>query len=234
MFSIVATPIGNLEDITLRALRVLKEVDVVLCEDTRVTKKLFNHYEIQTPCISYHEHSGEAKYEKVFAFLEEGKHLALVSDAGMPAIADPGARLVSAVRERFGKEAMIEVVPGASAVTSALALAGFPADSFLFLGFPPHKKGRKTFFETLAETEETVVFYESPHRILKALEALLPLVGKRRIAVCRELTKLYEEVAEGSVEECIAYFEKHPDKVRGEFVVVVDRCGRDADNRGKM
>jgi 16S rRNA (cytidine1402-2'-O)-methyltransferase len=220
--SIVATPIGNLEDITLRALRVLKECDTVLCEDTRVTRKLLSHYEITTPLISYHTHSGIAKYDKVFALLEEGKKLALVSDAGTPTISDPGARLVREVGERFGSAVRIEVVPGPSAVAAALSISGIEADSFLFLGFPPHKKGRRTFFASVAETPRATIFYESPHRMMKALTTLEERLGSERVVVVtRELTKLFEEVVRGTAAEVRAHFEAHPDTVRGEFVVIV-------------
>jgi 16S rRNA (cytidine1402-2'-O)-methyltransferase len=219
---IVGTPIGNMEDITLRALRVLREADVVLAEDTRVAKKLLAHYDIPTPTLSYHEHSGEEKYEKIFALLDEGKRLALVSDAGMPAISDPGARLVAAVREHYG-DAAIEVVPGASAVTTALARAGVRGDTFTFLGFPPHKKGRKTFFETVAATGGVVVFYESPHRATKALASLMEVCdASRRVHACRELTKIHESVISGTPEEVAAHFATHPEEVRGEWVVVVE------------
>jgi 16S rRNA (cytidine1402-2'-O)-methyltransferase len=221
--SVVATPIGNLEDISPRALRVLGVSDAVLCEDTRVSGKLLSHYNLHKPLISYHAHSGVAKYDKVFALLEEGKHLVLVSDAGTPAISDPGAHLVHAVRERFGDMVRIEAIPGPNAVATALSLAGFPADAFLFLGFPPHKKGRKTFFETVAESTHTTVFYESPHRILKALESLAEALPEgRQIAVCRELTKMYEEAVVGTPHEVLARFTERPDTVRGEFVVVVE------------
>jgi 16S rRNA (cytidine1402-2'-O)-methyltransferase len=146
-FYVVATPIGNLEDITLRALRVLKEVDLILCEDTRVTKRLLARYEISTPTMSYHARSGETKIEKVIELLKAGKNLALVSDAGTPTISDPGSLLVSRVREALGEEVMVSTIPGASALTSALSIAGMPASEFLFLGFLPHKKGRVTLFK---------------------------------------------------------------------------------------
>jgi len=219
---IVATPIGNLEDITLRALRILGECDTILCEDTRVTKKLLNHFDIQKPLVSYHAHSGFAKFDKVFELLGEGKTLALVSDAGTPTISDPGAILVAQVRERFSNEVKIEVVPGASAVTGALSVAGVHADSFLFLGFPPHKKGRKTFFDTLATEQYTTVFYESPHRILKALQALVErLPDTKKVVVVRELTKIHEEVVTGTASYVLTHFQEHPGTVRGEFVVIV-------------
>lgn len=219
---VVATPIGNLEDITLRALRVLKECDAVLCEDTRVTRKLLTHYEIQKPLVSYHAHSGFTKSDKVLELLKEGKTLVLVSDAGTPTISDPGATLVAKVREQFGDEVKIEVVPGASAVTGALSIAGVHADSFLFLGFPPHKKGRKTFFDTLATERYTTVFYESPHRIMKALQSLSErLPDTRNVVIVRELTKIHEEVVSGTAKSVLEHFQEHSDTVRGEFVVIV-------------
>ncbi|MHB8651680.1 MAG: 16S rRNA (cytidine(1402)-2'-O)-methyltransferase [Minisyncoccota bacterium] len=219
--SIIATPIGNLEDITLRAMRVLKEVDVVLCEDTRTTAKLLKKYEITTPTMSYHAHSKLAKMEKIFALLEEGKNLALVSDAGTPCISDPGVLLVAKVRERFGDRVRIVPVPGPSAVISALSASGIPASEFLFLGFLPHKKGRETLFKEIAAAKRTIAFYESPHRILKTLASLETYAGGRHIVLARELTKIYEEVLSGTAGELLEMFKRHPEKVRGEFVVVV-------------
>ena len=188
MFYVVGTPIGNLEDITLRALRIFKEVDLVLCEDTRVTKRLFERHAVNTPTMSYHAHSTLAKIDTIIAMLEEGKNLALVSDAGTPGISDPGSLLVSKIREYFSGEnrfaedgatknisekVKIESVPGASALTAALSIAGVPIHEFTFLGFLPHKKGRETLFKEIAASERAVVFYESPHRIEKALESLV-------------------------------------------------------------
>lgn len=219
---VVATPIGNLEDMTLRALRVLKECDAILCEDTRVTSKLLSHYEIKKPLVSYHMHSGVAKYDKVFSLLEEGKTLCLVSDAGTPTISDPGARLVREVRERFGATVRIEAIPGASAVAAALSIAGVEADSFTFLGFPPHKKGRETFFNALTAYEHTIVLYESPHRVLKALQSLEKVFGsERQVTIVREITKIHEEVVQGTPADVLAHFTAHLDTVRGEFVVIV-------------
>jgi 16S rRNA (cytidine1402-2'-O)-methyltransferase len=220
---IVATPIGNLEDITLRALRVLKEVDLILCEDTRVTKHLLTHFEIDKPTMSYHAQSKIAKVEKVFALLEEGKNIALVSDAGTPTISDPGCLLVAQVRERFGDRVEIIAIPGASAVLSALAVSGFPSSEFLFLGFLPHKKGRATLFREIALAKRTVVFYESPHRMEKTLASLAEhLEPERRVLVAREITKLYEENVHGMLVDVVTYFAAHPDHIRGEFVVVVE------------
>lgn len=220
---IVATPIGNLEDITLRAIRILKEVDLILCEDTRVTKNLLMRYEIDKPTMSYHAQSKLSKVEKIFALLEEGKNLALVSDAGTPTISDPGCMLVSQIREKFGDAIAIIPIPGASAVLSALSVSGFPTSEFLFLGFLPHKKGRETLFKEITASKRTVVFYESPHRIIKTLESLKEhLLPKRRIMIAREITKLYEENILGEPEEILMHFTMNPDRLRGEFVVVVE------------
>jgi 16S rRNA (cytidine1402-2'-O)-methyltransferase len=228
---IIATPIGNLEDITLRALRVLKEVDLILCEDTRVTKRLLQRHEINKPTMSYHAQSKLSKTDKIIALLEEGKNLALVSDAGTPTISDPGCMLVAQVRTHFmsrlnlDMKVQVEIVPipGPSAVLSALSISGFPSSEFLFLGFLPHKKGRETLFKEIAASKRTVVFYESPHRILKALESLKTHLGeKRKILVAREITKIYEENTIGTPEEVLAHFTTNPDRVRGEFVVVVE------------
>ncbi|MDO8592952.1 MAG: 16S rRNA (cytidine(1402)-2'-O)-methyltransferase [bacterium] len=169
---IVATPIGNLEDISIRALRVLGEVDFILCEDTRVTAKLLAHYNIKTPAISYHQHSSEAKVNEIVTILAGGKNLALVSDAGTPGISDPGGKLIQAVLEKLDGEAQIESVPGPSAVTAALSISGIPTDKFIFMGFPPHKKGRQTFIKKIVQSEFPVVVYESKHRIIKFLEEL--------------------------------------------------------------
>lgn len=227
---IVATPIGNLEDITLRAIRTLKEVDLILCEDTRVTKRLLERYEINKPTMSYHAQSKLSKSDKIIALLEEGKNLALVSDAGTPTISDPGCLLVSQVRAHFmsrsdldSEVVQIIPIPGPSAVLSALSVSGFPSSEFVFLGFLPHKKGRETLFKEIASAKRTVAFYESPHRILKTLESLKTHLGeKRRILVAREITKIYEENIIGTSEEVLAHFTTHPDRVRGEFVVVVE------------
>ncbi len=218
---IVATPIGNLEDITLRALRVLGETDVILCEDTRVTSKLLQKYEIKKPLISYHAHSKLAKTEKIFALLKEGKKLALVSDAGTPCISDPGVLLVSRVREKFGDTVKIIPVPGPSALVSALCASGLSSSEFLFLGFLPHKKGRETLFKEIAASKRTIVFYESPHRILKTLGSLEKFSPEKKIVIARELTKIHEEFISGAASEILAYFETRKDTVRGEFVVMI-------------
>ena len=218
---IVGTPIGNLEDVTLRALRVLKEADVVLCEDTRVTKRLLERYEIQAKQLAtYNEQESGVTARQIIAWLEEGKNVALVSDAGMPGISDPGSLLVQKVRAALS-EVKIESVPGPSALTVALSIAGIPIHDFVFLGFLPHKKGRETLFKEIAASERTMIFYESPHRILKTLESLQKFAPEKHITICRELTKIHEQVISGTPAELLAYFEAHPDKVRGEFVILV-------------
>lgn len=216
---IVATPIGNLKDITLRALEALQNADVILCEDTRVTKKLLSAYHISKPLESYHQHSRLAKTDAILRMLGEGKNIALVSDAGTPGISDPGGMLVEAVRERFGNAIKIVPIPGANAALAALSVSGFPADKFSFLGFPPHKKGRKTFFENVGKIEETVVFYESKHRIEKTLKELGSAVGEREMMVARELTKQFETLYRGTAEECLLQLKN--DKILGEFVIVI-------------
>lgn len=219
-FYVVGTPIGNLEDITYRAVRVLGEVDLIVCEDTRVTINLLNKYGIKKPTMSYHSQSKLAKLDKIIDMIAEGKTLALVSDAGTPTISDPGSVLVSKIRETFSDIEVI-AIPGASALVSALSISGLPASEFLFLGFLPHKKGRETLFKEIAITERTVVFYESPHRIIKSLESLKKSVGERRVVIARELSKIYEQIVSGTADEVLKYFAENTDKVRGEFVVLV-------------
>jgi len=218
---ITATPIGNLKDITLRALEVLRSVDVILCEDTRVTKKLLTHFDIHKPTISYHSYSTLSKVERIIELLRENKSLALVSDAGTPGISDPGNELVSKVRNTL-PDVSVVVIPGPSALTAALSGSGFPASEFHFLGYPPHKKGREKFFTKITELKETVVFFESKHRLMKALGFLAESFGNdRSIVVASELTKFFEEFTAGSAEEVYRYFERHKDKIKGEFVIMV-------------
>lgn len=222
VLSVVATPIGNLGDVTLRAVETLKEADVIACEDTRVTSKLLTRFDIQKPLVIYHARSGKLAADRVLAMLADGKRVALVTDAGTPGISDPGAELVAQVRERLGSEVRIESVPGPSALTAALSVAGLPCANFVFLGFLPHKKGRQTLFQDIAAETRTVVFYESPHRVTKALASLAGLLSEeRRVAVCRELTKIHEDVVLGSPAEVAAHFAATPAEVRGEFVVIV-------------
>jgi len=218
---VVATPIGNLDDITLRALAVLKSVDLILCEDTRVTKKLLNHYGIDVPVMSYHARSGLAKIDKIIKILEEDKNLALVSDAGTPTISDPGSMLVSTVKKELPHVSVVSI-PGASALIAALSISGVSASDFLFLGFLPHKKGRETLFKEIADTRRAVVFYESPHRIIKTLVSLDKYTKERKVHLARELTKVYEEVLSGTPERIKQTLETLPEKIRGEFVVVVE------------
>lgn len=219
LLSIVATPIGNLEDITLRALRTLKECNVVYTEDTRVISKLLARYEIQKPLQRLDAATERAKADDIIVRLEAGEHVAFVSDAGTPGISDPGTRLVAAVRARLPR-AKIESIPGASALTAALSIAGIDTLSFTFLGFLPHKKGRQTALKKLAETEIPVVLYESPHRILKLLQELENL-SVSKVVIARELTKIHEEIISGTPTELLAHFVVRPDTVRGEFVVIV-------------
>jgi 16S rRNA (cytidine1402-2'-O)-methyltransferase len=219
---VVATPIGNLEDITLRAIRILTEVDLILCEDTRTTHTLLKKYNITTKTMSYHTHSNEGKHDKILSLLEEGKDLALVSDAGTPAISDPGMLLVSQIREKLGDTVSIVPIPGPSALVSLISISGFSAMPFTFMGFAPHKKGRETFFNTIVQTKHMITFYESPHRILKTLESLAKVLPpERTVCVGRELTKLFEQTVQGTAEEVLKYFTKTPDKVRGEFAIAV-------------
>ncbi len=195
---------------------------MILCEDTRMTQRLLQKYDIKTPTLSYHSHSGLAKVEKIFELLEVGKNLALVSDAGTPTISDPGVLLVSQIKEKFGDTVAIVPIPGPSAVIAALSASGLPSSDFLFLGFLPHKKGRETLFKEIALSKRTTVFYESPHRILKTLESLKKYLDeKRRVVIARELTKIYEEIVTGTAQEILQYFEKNKDKIKGEFVVMV-------------
>lgn len=219
--SIVATPIGNLEDITLRALRILKEADVVACEDTRETRKLMSHYDIHVPLVSFHSNSGRAGFDKIIKLLEERKSVALVSDAGTPGVSDPGLELVSVVREKL-PDVRIETIPGASSVTAALAVAGLRIPSFVFYGFLPQKKGRETLFKEIAGQERASIFLESPHRILKALDSLNKTMPERRMGLFRELTKLYEEHMIGTPGELLIKLKADANHQRGEFVVIVE------------
>ncbi|MEK7167843.1 MAG: 16S rRNA (cytidine(1402)-2'-O)-methyltransferase [Patescibacteria group bacterium] len=211
---IVGTPIGNLKDITLRALEILKSADLIACEDTRVSKKLLDHYEIKTKLVSYHQHSNEKKVSFLLQELASGKEIALITDAGTPGISDPGNLLV----KEIGEKHEVIAIPGPSALTAALSISGLPTDKFFFLGFLPHKKGRETLFKRIEESEETVVFYESTHRIMKTLERIKE--WKRNIVVCRELTKKFETVYRGKPKDIL---EKISKENRGEFVVIIPK-----------
>lgn len=218
-FYVVATPIGNLTDLSERAKTTLANVDVILCEDTRVTHKLLSAIGVQKQTFSYHQHSGQDKTRFAIDTLEFGKNLAIVSDAGTPAISDPGGKLVEELVDHFGERLTIIPIPGPCAITSALSIAGFPADEFLFLGFPPHKKGRGAFFSRVGKSLCTVVFYESTHRILKTLDELAQSISDRRIVVCRELTKVHETVYRGTASEVTNALKTG--SIKGEFVIVV-------------
>ena len=217
---IIATPIGNLEDISKRALRILSEVDLILCEDTRVTKRLLTHYQIKTETLSYHQHSKLKKVDYIIDILKGGKSLALVSDAGTPGISDPGNQLIAKMTEAKPQSVKVVPIPGASAVIVAASVSGFAMDSFLFLGFPPAKKKRKKFFKEVANSKYPVIFYESPYRIIKTLKELSPEIKERKIAVCRELTKKFETIYRGNINNVIKEVEK--DKIKGEFAVVLE------------
>lgn len=214
---IVPTPIGNLEDITLRALRILKEVDLVLAEDTRQTVKLFQHYQIQKPLQSYHQHNEHKVFHNLVSELKNGKQIALVSDAGTPGISDPGFLII---RECVKEGIAVDCLPGATAFVPALVKSGLPCDSFCFEGFLPEKKGRQTMLKKLAEEERTVVFYESPHRILKTIAQLIEFFGaERQASISRELTKMFEETVNGSLQEILEHYTNGT--IKGEFVIVI-------------
>lgn len=214
---LVPSPIGNLGDITYRAVEVLRSVDAILCEDTRTSSVLLNHYNIHKPLFPHHQHNEHKTLEKVLEELQAGKKLALLTDAGTPAISDPGFLLV---RECVRQGIEVECLPGASALLPALVQSGLPASSFCFEGFPPQKKGRQTFFKKLAEEERTIILYESPHRLVKTLNEMAEHLGAERpAAVCRELTKMFEETRRGTLAELAAHYEATPPK--GEIVVVV-------------
>lgn len=218
MLYIVATPIGNLEDITLRALRILKEVNLILCEDTRVTQKLLNHYNIKKPLVSYHEHSRLKKNEFIIKELKDGKNLALVTDAGTPGISDPGNKLIEEVLK---EEIKIVPIPGPSALGIIISVAGINLKEFLFLGFPPHKKGRETFFKKIASQDLPVIYFESSHRIIKNLELLKSFDEKLNVIVGKELTKMFEEIIRGKIGEAVEYLQKNPEKTKGEFTIII-------------
>lgn len=215
---VVPTPIGNLEDITLRAIRILKEVDLILAEDTRTTHRLLSHYRIETRLQSYHIFNEHQKTSEIADRILAGETLALVSDAGTPSISDPGFMLVRACLER---DVDVECLPGPTALIPALVNSGFPCDKFCFEGFLPHKKGRKTRLAELAAEPRTIILYESPHRIVRVLKELQQVMGdERKCSVSRELTKIHEETRRGTFTELITYFSsKEP---RGEMVVVVE------------
>ena len=215
---LVATPIGNLEDITLRALRILKEVDIIAAEDTRQTVKLLNHYDIKKPMISYHEHNKKSKGEEIIKLLMEGKTVALVSDAGMPSISDPGEDLVRSCVE---KEIEVVRIPGPSASLTALSISGLSTSRFVFEGFLPVKgKERKDILIKLSNEEKTIILYEAPHRLLNTLKDLREIMGNRKISISRELTKKYEETIRCDLDEAIKEFSSR--NIKGEFVLILE------------
>lgn len=217
--TVIATPIGNLRDVSFRAVDTLRSADLIVCEDTRITKRLLDHYRIARPVMSVHEHSTPSMIQRVVEELQRGSNVAVVTDAGTPGVSDPGGMLVAAAHEAGIK---VVALPGPSAVTAALSVSGLPADRFQFLGFVPHKKGRETIFKEIVSSDETVVFYESPHRIMKTLQRLSELVQPDRIVVvCRELTKVFEETVRGSAQDVYRAFTDNPGRVRGEFVIVI-------------
>jgi 16S rRNA (cytidine1402-2'-O)-methyltransferase len=217
---IVATPIGNLEDITLRALRILREVDRIACEDTRQTRKLLDRHGISKPMVSYHEHNEQARAEELLRDLEAGRNIALVSDAGTPLIADPGYRLVAQAREHG---VTVSPIPGASAIVTALSASGLPTDSFYFGGFLPAKKTqRRKTLEELKDNPATLVFYEAPHRIIEALEDIAEVLGPRRVTLGREITKIHEEFLVGEVSQLLEDLAKRL-SIKGEFTLMIGK-----------
>ncbi|MFA6200361.1 MAG: 16S rRNA (cytidine(1402)-2'-O)-methyltransferase [Bacteroidales bacterium] len=215
---LVPTPIGNLEDITLRAIRILKEVDLILAEDTRTSRPLLNHFEIKTPLQAHHLFNEHEQVERVVEEIKFGKSIALITDAGTPGISDPGFLLV---RECIKNEIEVECLPGATAFVPALVNSGLPCERFCFEGFLPHKKGRQTKLESLIEEERTMIFYESPHRLIKTLTSFAEYFGKeRRASISRELSKLFEENKRGTLIELTDYF--NAKTIKGEIVIIVE------------
>jgi 16S rRNA (cytidine1402-2'-O)-methyltransferase len=221
---VVATPIGNLEDITLRALRVLREVDLIACEDTRQTSKLLSNYNIQKPTTSYHEHNEIEKTSQLLRHLEAGEDVALVSDAGTPCVSDPGYRLV---RGAWEKQIPVIPIPGPCSFIAALSASGRSKHAFVFLGFlPARRKARPAFLKSLSAEDRTLIFFESPERLLECLDDLMKVLGPRQLTVARELTKIYEELFSGTPQEAIGHFSAKP--VRGEVILIVEGAAREA------
>ncbi|MGK2848618.1 MAG: 16S rRNA (cytidine(1402)-2'-O)-methyltransferase [Minisyncoccota bacterium] len=214
----VATPIGNLEDITLRALVTLKSVDVLLCEDTRVTSKLLTRYDIRKPLISCHEHTDIRKLNDLIVRLRQGESFAFVSDAGTPGLSDPGNRLVALA---LAESIAVVPIPGVSALSTLISVAGISLQEFIFRGFPPHKKGRQTFFREIGASAMPVIYYESPHRVIKNLTLLRTINPHSSVIIGRELTKIFEEVFRGTITEALKHYADHQTTIKGEFVVIV-------------
>ena len=213
---IVSTPIGNLEDITFRAVRILEDSSLIAAEDTRRTKILLSHYKISTPTISYYEHNRYARIPKLINHLNTGNDISLVTDAGTPGISDPAYRLI---RAAIDENCRVESIPGASALLTALVSSGLPTDRFIFEGFLPHKKGRKKKLDKIKNIDATIVFYESPNRIERTLKDILAYIGDRPVAIGRELSKKYEEIIRGKVSNILSHFSNK--KPKGEFVIVI-------------
>jgi 16S rRNA (cytidine1402-2'-O)-methyltransferase len=221
MLHIVPTPVGNLEDITLRALRILKDADFILAEDTRQTSKLLQHFDIKTPLSAYHKFNEQKSCENIVRQLQTGKNIALVSDGGTPCISDPGFILIEAC---VAEGVKVECLPGATALIPALVKSGFDTSEFVFLGFLPHKKGRETMLKNIANEKRVVIVYESPFRVVKFLEQALPILqADRKLAISREISKKFEETVYGTTQELLHHFLQH--EPRGEFVIVLDKLG---------
>ncbi|MDZ7611723.1 MAG: 16S rRNA (cytidine(1402)-2'-O)-methyltransferase [Candidatus Moranbacteria bacterium] len=222
---IIATPIGNLGDITYRAIETLKEVDFILCEDTRKTKVLLDKYAVKKPLAAYHQQSKPKQVEKIIGKIQKSQSVALVSEAGTPGISDPGNELIARIKENLSDEVEFVPMPGVSALAAIASVAGINMNKFVFLGFPPNKKGRNKFFQELTELNLPVVYYDSVYRVLKNLKLLQEISDKeglpKNVIVGRELTKMHEQIKRGSIEEVIEYYENNPGKVRGEFVLIV-------------
>ena len=219
---IVSTPIGNLEDITFRAIRILKDSSLIAAEDTRRSKVLLSHYNISTPTISYYEHNRYTRIPKLIDHLIDGKDIALIPDAGTPGISDPAYRLI---RAAINSDCRVESIPGASASLAALVASGLPTDRFIFEGFLPHKKGRKGKLEKVKDIDATIIFYESPNRLVRTLKDILEYIGNRPIAIGRELSKKFEEIMRGRVSDILSHY--NTNKPKGEFVIVI---GKDDPN----
>ena len=223
---IVSTPIGNLGDVTFRAIETFKKVDLILCEDTRVTKRLLDRYDIKKPLLSYHQRSRLSRVDIIIEHIRGDKTLALATDAGTPGISDPGNELVAKIIEELGDEIQIVPIPGPSAITALAQVAAMNMSKFTFLGFPPHKKGREMYFMAMLSSHYPIVYFDSPHRFLKNLELFSRIAKDANrsvtLVVGRELTKMFEQVKRGTIDEIMEYFTEHQDKVKGEFVIIAD------------
>ena len=218
---VVATPIGNLGDITHRAIETLKISDIILCEDTRTTKKLLSHFDIHSKCIAFHKFSTDKEIESILNLFSQYEHISLVTDAGTPLISDPGSFLIQKIREQI-PQTNIVTIPGASALTSALSISGLPLTQFTFVGFLPHKKGRQKKLDEILSYDHTIVLYESTHRILKLLEEIRSRQPERNLVLCKELTKMFEKVLIGNADSLLDEFVQNPSLQKGEFVLICE------------